>query len=112
MEDTLTLDRIAQRSIYDYTAFYVAHLKGKTKEDFEWLIRCVKKEVPRIQDMMYTFDETIWLPDEPHWHNNLIKFQVRLRNRMETFSFMMAVDRGMDQELVSAPLPTTKWYLR
>jgi hypothetical protein len=112
MEETLTLDRIAYRSIYDYAAHYMGHLKDKAPESFDILVRCVKQEVPRINEMIYTFDESIWRPDEPHWHNNLIKFHVRLKGRIDQYSFYMAVDRGVDQELVSAPLPTTKWYAR
>lgn len=65
MEETLSLDRIAYRSIYDYTAFFLGQLKGKTKEEFELLIRRVKSQVPQIKEMVYTFDETLWHPDEP-----------------------------------------------
>lgn len=110
MEDTLTLDRIAYRSIYDYTAFFLGQLKGKTKEEFELLIRRVKSQMPQIKEMMYAFDDSLWPSDEPTWHNNLIRFTVRLNNRMDYLTIRMAVDRGVDQELVSAPLPTTKWY--
>lgn len=31
MEETLTLDRIAYRSIYDYAAHYMGHLKDKAQ---------------------------------------------------------------------------------
>ncbi len=111
MEETLTLDRIAYRSIYDYAAFFMGQLKGKTKEEFELLIRRVKSQVPQIKEMAYAFDESLWPPDVPEWHNNLIRFDVQLYNRIGYLSMRMAVDRGIDQELVSAPLPTTKWYL-
>ena len=110
MEETLTLDRIAYRSVYDYTAFFLGQLKGKTKEEFELLIRRVTSQMPQIQEMAYTFDESLWPPDEPTWYNNLIMFRVQLISRIDYLIIRMAVDRGMDQELVSAPLPTTKWY--
>lgn len=110
MENTLTLDSIAYRSVYDHTAFFVGQLKGKSKEEFEMLLRRVKSRVPAVLEMMYTFDESIWLPDQPELHGDLVKFHVRLTNSMSTFSFYMLVSKGADQELVSAPLPTTKWY--
>ena len=97
----ITLENVTYRYIYDLTAYFLGQLHAKDDRAFELLIKRVRSNCPQLGEMMYTFDETIWLPDQPELYGDLIKFQVRLKHRITIFSFYMLLSRKEEQEYVS-----------
>jgi len=110
MEETLTLDNIAYRSVYDHTAFFMGHLKDKSKKEFDMLLTRVRSRVPSIMEMVYVFDESIWPPDQPKLYDDLIMFKVKLKNSLSMFMFYMSISKGADQPNVAPLVPdNTVW---
>lgn len=109
-EEALTLNNIAYRSIYDHTAFFMGHLKGKNKREFDMLLTRVKSRVLAIMEMVYVFDESVWSPDQPELYDDLIMFKVKLQNSLSMFTFTMSISKGADQPNVSPLVPdNTVW---
>lgn len=110
MNNCMELKYIQYRFAYELTAFFLSQIKSKTKGEFEMLMKRVRSQAKCISDIMYTFDESIWLPNETESYNNLIRFHIRLNNNVETFTFDMLVDNGYDQPKVAESIiDNTRW---
>lgn len=50
--------------------------------------------------MSFVYDESIWFPDKPETHNNLIEFKVKLYNDLSYLPFRLFINKGTNQEPV------------
>ena len=103
----ITLENVTYRYIYDLTAYFLGQLHAKDDRAFELLIKRVRSNCPQLGEMTYVFDQTIWASDS-ELQNDLIKFHVRLKHRIELFSFYMLLSKKENQELVSPLLEGMK----
>jgi hypothetical protein len=97
----ITLENITYRYIYDLTAYFLGQITTPDKRAFELLIKRVRSNCPQLGEMMVTFDETIWLPDQPELREDLVQFQCRLKHRIAIFSFYMLLSQKENQEFIS-----------
>lgn len=86
---------------YDFIVELIRILIGKHKsreiKSLSQIIAITKSNAAFIQDITYVFDETIWLPDNPNAHKDLIQFNVQLRGQMEIMSFRYYLSKGANQ---------------
>ena len=53
-----------------------------------------------VKEMSFVYDESIWFPDKPETHNNLIEFKVKLYNDLSCLPFRLFINKGTNQEPV------------
>lgn len=95
---------------YRYTAnllkFFIGeHLDRKMftdASDIDVIIENVKSLAP-VQDITYTFDESIWLPDRPEDYESLILFGIKLTNSDTYASCYLYLKAGRQETIPIHP---------
>jgi hypothetical protein len=105
----MELNEIKYKYIVDLTKFFIEKYKSGEIKNFEMVRRNVIALAPFILDFGITFDETIWLPDDPNLYNNLIEFRVQLKGTIGYFPFRLFLKEGINQTPVYIDGNTMMW---
>ena len=100
------LKEIEYNFIINLTKFFLDRYKDGELKELEGIIRDVKARAPFVINMGFTFDKSIWLPDELEWYENLIEFKVQLVNELEILPFRLFLNGGTEQKPILLSNPT------
>ena len=71
----MELNEIKYRFVIDLTKFFVGKYNDGEIKDLNLIIRNVKSLSNFVKEMSFVYDESIWFPDKPETHKNLIEFK-------------------------------------
>ena len=92
------LNEIKYRFVIDLTKFFVGKYNNGEIKELELIVRNVKALSNFVKDMSFVYDETIWFPNKPETHKNLIEFKVQLMNNLSYLPFRFFINKGTNQE--------------
>jgi hypothetical protein len=80
------LDVINYETVAMHVKYFMKQIDGEpTKKELDLLKVRVLSKCPIIREFAYTFDESIWPPDQPESYKNKIQFRFSLVNRPSVF---------------------------
>lgn len=105
----MELDEIKYKFIVDLAKFFISKYKTKELKSLDLVVNNIKAMAPFIQEIGYTFDESIWFPTKPKLYNNLIEFKVQLRGQIAYLPFRLYVNKGFSQKPILLKPGTMEW---
>lgn len=97
----MTIKEIDYNYIIELTKFFVTKYYDNEIKNLDSIISNIKYRVPSVKEMSYTFDESIWPPDQhDDVYYKLIEFRVQLVSELEYLPFRLFIDKGFDQETI------------
>jgi len=94
------LNEIKYQFVIDLTKFFIGKYNDGEIKELDSIVRNVMALSKFIVNMCYVYDETIWRPDEPESHKNLIEFKVQLFNEFCYLPFRLYINKGANQEAI------------
>lgn len=94
------LNEIKYNFIIELAKYFIEEYKDGYFKNFDVLIRSIKVTCSFVEEITFTFDESIWPPNKPELHNNLIVFKVKLINQLEYLQFGLLMNEDMYQETI------------
>jgi len=94
----MELNEIKYRFVIDLTKFFVGKYHDGEIKDLNLIVRNVKSLLNFIKEMSFVYDESIWFPDKPETHKNLIEFKVQLYSDLSYLPFRLFINKGTNQE--------------
>lgn len=102
------LNEIKYKFVIDTTKFFVGkYIDGEIK-DFNQIVNNVKSLCSFVKEMTFIYDESIWPPNKPNTHNNLIQFNVQFINEIGHLPFRFLVKKGIEQDVILLNTNDTK----
>jgi hypothetical protein len=94
----MELNEIKYRFVIDLTKFFVGKYNDGEIKDLNLIVGNVKSLSNFVKEMSFVYDESIWFPDKPETHKNLIEFKVQLYNDLSYLPFRFFINKGTNQE--------------
>jgi len=94
----MELKDIRYRFVVDLTKFFLEKYRTGELKDLGSVVQNVKSASDCVWEMSFVFDESIWTADKPELCNDLVQFNVQLKNTIEYLPFRLLVSGGFDQQ--------------